>query len=584
MILLYGFVGANAVLLRSEGDRLVVVNNSEAEQKQGSKKSWIYYFSLFIPFSVSFYILAYLFLGPVLQPYYNNETDELSKSFFSTIVSILLSSIALLIKDCSKKHLAVFLVLINMPFVVIYFYRSPFCSSSWIKNIKDSHPICRSLCVPEKERERACHPLSYSLGGISRCKRGIQRCEKSIFPLSWTSKENTGIWSSCNPYPEPLKHEECNGRDDNCDGIPDNGVEKNAPFCEKNKGVCAFSRKRCGGEKGWLSCTKGDYEKHNRAYETKEITCDGKDNDCDGYTDNETQGESKPLVRACSSREMKGEIKGVCKKGIQTCVNGNWGSCEGEILPKEEDCNGLDDDCDGLVDNDGSVPLQKDCFPSERKGCRQDTFGKWHCMASCRLGKQICNQGRWSSCLGFRIGKTEECNGKDDDCDGFIDNAESCSHHYTLPECEDKQGRLFLSFSPEKKGKDYCQGMWIDKKLVSVKSFGTWCHENHKEHADSICPEELLNDQTLVQISPFYADMFCKSKKMRLPRTKDHVHLFSFCRKEKKCSIFSLFDLLYKEDDGFSVCESEQEPVCRKVVGKKSKIRASFFCVKDLEN
>ena len=31
-------------------------------------------------------------------------------------------------------------------------------------------------------------------------------------------------------------------------------------------------------------------------------------------------------------------------------VDGTWGPCEGEGAPSEDVCNGLDDDCDGLVD------------------------------------------------------------------------------------------------------------------------------------------------------------------------------------------------------------------------------------------
>jgi hypothetical protein len=44
---------------------------------------------------------------------------------------------------------------------------------------------------------------------------------------------------------------------------------------------------------------------------------------------------------------------GICQAGIQICdAFGNWGGCAGEVLPMAEICfNGLDDDCDGQVDN-----------------------------------------------------------------------------------------------------------------------------------------------------------------------------------------------------------------------------------------
>jgi YVTN family beta-propeller protein len=41
---------------------------------------------------------------------------------------------------------------------------------------------------------------------------------------------------------------------------------------------------------------------------------------------------------------------GTCIQGEMTCVNGYWGLCEGDVEPMPEVCNGLDDDCDGVVD------------------------------------------------------------------------------------------------------------------------------------------------------------------------------------------------------------------------------------------
>jgi hypothetical protein len=47
---------------------------------------------------------------------------------------------------------------------------------------------------------------------------------------------------------------------------------------------------------------------------------------------------------------------GVCRSGTQTCdAQGSaWGPCIGEVQPQSESCNGLDDDCNGIVDDPGS--------------------------------------------------------------------------------------------------------------------------------------------------------------------------------------------------------------------------------------
>ncbi|MDF1497770.1 MAG: SdrD B-like domain-containing protein [Patescibacteria group bacterium] len=52
---------------------------------------------------------------------------------------------------------------------------------------------------------------------------------------------------------------------------------------------------------------------------------------------------------------------GICQAGIQTCVDGNWSQCSGQVTPRSEICgNGIDEDCNGSdAGCGGSGPIPK---------------------------------------------------------------------------------------------------------------------------------------------------------------------------------------------------------------------------------
>lgn len=165
-----------------------------------------------------------------------------------------------------------------------------------------------------------------------------------------------------------------------------------------DKGLCKRGEEECTKEGTWGPCL----------FEVLPVTeiCDnGKDDDCDGEIDNGCgckDGETRP----CYTGKTETQGKGICKAGTQTCAQKTWSACQGEQLPQPEVCNGQDDDCDGQIDED--IPSGQPCQVPGAQG-------------ECAKGTQLCQQGQ-VICQPQAQPKAEECsNGKDDDCDGQID-------------------------------------------------------------------------------------------------------------------------------------------------------------------
>jgi hypothetical protein len=143
--------------------------------------------------------------------------------------------------------------------------------------------------------------------------------------------------------------EACNLADDDCDGNVDEGVTPPPGFCA-SVGACAtMTTTTCTAD--GFDCVYGNPEASVDAEGNlePEIACDDIDNDCDGFVD-----ESHPLKgTACGDGE-----DGICESfGEYICDPADeLGGviCDittpGEVATTES-CNGLDDDCDGAIDN-----------------------------------------------------------------------------------------------------------------------------------------------------------------------------------------------------------------------------------------
>jgi len=102
------------------------------------------------------------------------------------------------------------------------------------------------------------------------------------------------------------------------------------------------------------------------------------------------------------------EADGDCGGAPHVCTSlpdGRKYCCKPEPM---EQCNKLDDDCNGVADDLGT----EFCYsgPAETRG-----------VGACRQGRPSCGNAGTVICGGEVLPTTEVCNGKDDDCDGTVD-------------------------------------------------------------------------------------------------------------------------------------------------------------------
>jgi hypothetical protein len=206
--------------------------------------------------------------------------------------------------------------------------------------------------------------------------------------------------------------ETCDGRDDDCDGQTDEAIELGS--CEApGNGLCTMGVLRC--EDAAEMCVV--------AAEPSPETCNGLDDDCDGAADEGTDQECYPDdAKGCTARSDGGfDCIGLCHPGKRACEAGELGECTGLVQPAaQETCGGTeaaDENCNGQVD-DGCP-----CTGDEVQSCYTGP-ARTADVGRCRSGEQRCVNGVFGECEGSVVPATERCTneGVDDDCDRLLDD------------------------------------------------------------------------------------------------------------------------------------------------------------------
>jgi hypothetical protein len=200
-----------------------------------------------------------------------------------------------------------------------------------------------------------------------------------------------------NPAINPSAQERCNTIDDNCNGAVDEGFSLGGT-CTAGIGLCQ--------QTGVFVCTtdgQGTQCSVAGGTGSPEI-CNGLDDDCDGEVDATAL---QPLTQVCYSGPAGTAGVGICQAGEQICLNGAFGNCQDEILPVSEVCDGLDNDCNGTIDDNLTDP-------TFGQACTTGQLGV------CSTGTIVCTAGSLS-CTPTIQPTTEVCDGLDNNCNGAID-------------------------------------------------------------------------------------------------------------------------------------------------------------------
>ena len=254
---------------------------------------------------------------------------------------------------------------------------------------------------------------------------------------------------NCEP-PQNYEKDEatCDAKDNDCDGVEDE--ECRCLYMSSSKGVCGNAQ---------ISPKTGKCAEPN-SYASNETNshCDSKDNDCDGKVDENctcTSGESE----SCYTGPTGTAGVGICKQGTRTCDSmGNWGSCMNEQTPKQkESCDSKDNDCDGTVDegcqcnyqqsSDGVCQLgtigpngnctQPGTYQNDETKCDGadndcDGVVDENCPCAYNMNNTgVCGNATIDPSTGNCAEPSDyespeaSCDSKDNDCDGDVDGADS---------------------------------------------------------------------------------------------------------------------------------------------------------------
>jgi hypothetical protein len=249
---------------------------------------------------------------------------------------------------------------------------------------------------------------------------GVMACEQPDGMVA----DNTDCDDTNNKaYPGRL--EECDLIDNDCNGIVDDGVENTyyADVDGDGYGDIASPDYACVLPTGY-AYTSDDCDDGNAAINPgADEICDGIDNNCDGAidegtavdastwyadADGDTYGDAAMPQNACSQPAGYVSDSTDCDDAVATTYPG-----------ATEYCDGVDNDCNGTVDDDYAVDASTwyADADSDSYGDAATSYNACSVPVGYVADATDCDDARYET----NPGATEYCNGYDDNCDGTVD-------------------------------------------------------------------------------------------------------------------------------------------------------------------
>ncbi|MFO0747276.1 MAG: MopE-related protein [Myxococcota bacterium] len=240
----------------------------------------------------------------------------------------------------------------------------------------------------------------------------------------------------------------CDGKDNDCDS----GTDEDITFVD-NTGATRHVADGCDGAdadscaNGIGKCDPSDTSKafcdESNASNQPEI-CDGADNDCDGKTDEDykagpDQDPAKALSGAAYAADNGKYLAaacgtGTCGVGTVKCNPNNRTKvyCETPSQPSTDVCDGLDNDCNGTLDDryvsGGDVKYDGGPFKDNpdtitpNDGDQGKYKGQTCGTGSCSGGHVVCATPFTLTCDSLGAISTDTCDDVDNDCNGTTDD------------------------------------------------------------------------------------------------------------------------------------------------------------------